>query len=829
MDKMPYYVPPYPEETHYSHTLRLAKLNGFDSFIDFANQYLTFSSKRIKNISHDSSCNLAPFFATANPNSTYSKYILDTTSYPYHAMFMNNRKRINIVNKMFLVDNRFKYYSTMDKKNICYCPDCMNEAPYYRRLHQIPVVKFCPIHNKPLYKYTGKKNHELDLPIQGEAIDYMLDEMAEIQVAKFVQELIQSNLDIPTIDFQEVILKKINEFGGVDNVIEALYDSCFMAVLGDKKNIKYLLKNNIKREKKHELELTIIMVFLFDNFTNFLNYYSSFLSECADIDINGNVLESVFLKEDYDLISDYRDDLISIKHNICGHTFVTTPYAITYGWMCPFCSKKMSDEAFQNRMVQYYENGDYELVSAASTLDDRMTIRHKECGIETHPIYLNFLFSGHVCRCKRRLNKADVQKVVESYGDFELIKYIKADEPIEIKCNQCGNTIKYNYYSKDIKFRCNVCNPVHRTNINCKGKSLVHRNSISLDQIKSGIADLVGDKYDVLDVHSRISDGKYEISLRHNECGREYNVAYRLFMEGKGRCDCEGQKAQATDSELKRYISDISGHRYICIDDTVNRESVTIKDTVTGELHKMKYWLIVQELVRPTSSNILPCETKNPNALRPQSAPMLFMEYLRTTYGHDGVFFSRDITYNASKAWIASTLNMFLQQGLVKHIGAEIYAFDDIEPEWDKIVKLFYIQQNNTRYGCTYGRSFLQEIGIEVEHPPVYTHIMSNRKGRVGSAKSSQKVQSAIRSIGPVSVRFKGAPCDITEENYKILQVADYFCGHHNQNYPPLNPKEMALITDYISNVPMEVAKSTLCYYPEEVKKTIISMLIKAS
>ena len=82
---------------------------------------------------------------------------------------------------------------------------------------------------------------------------------------------------------------------------------------------------------------------------------------------------------------------------------------------------------------------------------------------------------------------------------------------------------------------------------------------------------------------------------------------------------------------------------------------------------------------------------------------------------------------------------MFLQQGLINRIGMEIYTFPNIEPDWNKIVKLFYIGQNGIRHGCTYGKSFLAELGISVKYPAKRLHILSNRETRLTSIKSNGK------------------------------------------------------------------------------------------
>ena len=346
-----------------------------------------------------------------------------------------------------------------------------------------------------------------------------------------------------------------------------------------------------------------------------------------------------------------------------------------------------------------------------------------------------------------------------------------------------------------------------------------------INHARNMVYNLVGDEYSVLDFEKANNSGKYNVKVRHADCGEEYWTSFRGFLNGS-RCQCEGLAVQASSVELKRYIHDLSCGEYICVDDEItDRDHVHIQNTGNGEVKDLPYKMILQELKRITPSGILPCGNVNRNAVRPRSAPMLFMDYLRKTYGDDGVFFPRDFNYDASKAWISSTLNMMISQGLIKHIGWEIYTFADVEPDWEQITKLFYIQQNGIRHGCTYGRSFLQDLGIPVKHPPVRVHIMSNRDGRMTSMKN-KKVSSiaTIRIMGTVSLRFKKAPCEITEENYRILQVADYLGSHHNQNYPWLTDEEMGILAQYVKSVPAKVLQETLEYYSENVRDKVYSM-----
>lgn len=80
-------------------------------------------------------------------------------------------------------------------------------------------------------------------------------------------------------------------------------------------------------------------------------------------------------------------------------------------------------------------------------------------------------------------------------------------------------------------------------------------------------------------------------------------------------------------------------------------------------------------------------------------------------------------------------------------------------------------------------------------------HILSNRETRITSVKSEGK--QSVRRMGDISLNVKPVPCCITDENYKILQVADYMGGYNNQNYPVLNDNEIKIMADYIAVAPL--------------------------
>ena len=63
----------------------------------------------------------------------------------------------------------------MDKSDLCYCPECMREGQYFRRIHQIPYVNVCPIHGVPLYVCKNPQYHEFNDNLIGEPIEELFE------------------------------------------------------------------------------------------------------------------------------------------------------------------------------------------------------------------------------------------------------------------------------------------------------------------------------------------------------------------------------------------------------------------------------------------------------------------------------------------------------------------------------------------------------------------------------------------------------------------------------------------------------------------------------
>ena len=834
MDKMPFYEPPYPEETHYSHVLRLAKLNGFGRFLTFAEHYLTFNGVSRGADMRDSVMNLAPFFASADIQTPYSDYILNTTAYAYHSIFLNEYRSRKHLNKFYRTDDKFNYIVRTDKKELCFCPECMKDGAYFRRIHQIPNVTVCPIHGTLLLVCTNTRYHEYD-ELNGNLTDLVMPFDDEYRVSAFIHGMLKSDIQMTLNDYRNIVQSKVGDYTAYDDFATEYMSSGLSALFKDQKGVFNFIKAGMRQGKIPEGEAVGVLVFLFGSFDAFNEYYQQHKDDYVANAVDEGDFYTFIENEGYSLESDFRQDIITVSHDYCGRRFITSPSMLMDGWLCPHCHRRVDDAELQHRIVDYSGHGEYTFIKPADSLSNRIMMHHIRCDSDIAPTLDDFLFRGYRCKCHNKLLLSDAERMVKEKGDFELVKFKDRNSPASIKCSVCGNVLNYADFTFVYRpITCNFCHPKKRTLSTKKISGIVEGDSSNDTEIiyrndinyaRNIIYNLVGDEYSVIDFGKINNSGKYSVKVRHAECGEEYWTSYQGFLHGS-RCKCEGHAVQASSEELKRYIKDLSRGEYTCVDDEItDRDHVRVQNTATGETKVLPYKMILQELKRITPSNILPCNDVNRNAIRPRSAPMLFMEHLRNAYGDDGVFFSRDLAYDAPKVWIASTLNMFLKQGLIQHIGTEIYALADVNPDWNEIARLFYIGQNSIRYGCTYGRSFLQDLGISMKHPPVHPHIMSNRKGRMGSAKEPSCGRKVlIRQIGPVTIRLKEAPCEITEDNYRVLQVADYLNSHHNQNYPYLDEEEMVVMSAHLKESPAGAFYDVIKLYPESVQWKMISM-----
>ena len=208
--------------------------------------------------------------------------------------------------------------------------------------------------------------------------------------------------------------------------------------------------------------------------------------------------------DEYIVLSDYikSKEKLLIKHNKygCGHEYRVAPYAFLRGNRCPVCSE-----------IKRIEN------------------TKKACS-KTHEQFVNEIFN----------------LVGNEYNILSM--YINAKTKILMRHNKC----KHEWHVDPYSFlsggkRCPKCQ---------------HRSyKKTTEEFKKEIQELVGNEYEVL---SEYVTNLYKISMIHNKCGNNYEVAPALFLHGN-RCPicskiATGDKLRKTHDlfleEVKNLVND---------------------------------------------------------------------------------------------------------------------------------------------------------------------------------------------------------------------------------------------------------------------------------
>ena len=94
------------------------------------------------------------------------------------------------------------------------------------------------------------------------------------------------------------------------------------------------------------------------------------------------ILEDKYGQE-YKIVSEYKryDEYIDVFHEKCGQIFKTKPSYMNKGRRCTICfmnHKKTTEEV--KELVREATNGEYEMISEYKGIDEKVEIRHIECG-----------------------------------------------------------------------------------------------------------------------------------------------------------------------------------------------------------------------------------------------------------------------------------------------------------------------------------------------------------------------------------------------------------------------------------------------------------------
>lgn len=461
MDIIPVVLQPQLNEFLYSYLLRLAKANGFEDFNSFASCFLYETNHK-----HSEAYSMKYFINLEESlhmdHEVFYNLIKNHSIYLCSSMFLSPQQQTELLNvnfRKYRKDSKlWKEYTFTEIKELIFCPKCQKEEIkkngffYYHKEHQFVNVKVCTKHKCVLHKCTCEFGHEFDENFKSEPFVIDTDFEAEFIYAMFVESLIEAELDTNIDEINFIITNKLKDlkftFSDFNEHIKCsklstLYSFPEKFDFADQ-TISFKRNNTINIKK----DILVILMELFDSISNI-----PFVKK----EPSKEWLEMIH-KDGYELVSPFRENILTLRHATCGTNYITTADSFTKGWQCPTCDLQKSDEKIIGRLVRFVGNQKYEFIDEFKKWNKSVYIRHISCGNEYKVLLRVFFNRGARCCCEEPESLEEIRDYVEKNGDFKLLEYNYKSRICTIRCNYCGQIfeIKFNKFWNDKQ--CIYCN-----------------------------------------------------------------------------------------------------------------------------------------------------------------------------------------------------------------------------------------------------------------------------------------------------------------------------------------------------------------------------------
>ena len=269
-----------------------------------------------------------------------------------------------------------------------------------------------------------------------------------------------------------------------------------------------------------------------------------------------------YLKEDlngnFSAVTGYitNKDPVVLTPHCCKKNFTITPAFFKKNPKCPYCNKRERTNWTVSSIKEYLGNDSRNLELLSENYKNvhiPLLFRHS-CG-KTFESPLNLVINGRKCECEtigfsKQYSFEEVKSHIENDGRFELLScvYINTHEPLSIKCNVCNHKFEMTHNRITVgKQGCPECGKL--------SSSIKRRKDIEIlkDEINlygNGNYTLITEDY---------LNNKKPIVIKHNECGRNFEVSAVDFLSKGVRCNhCYNENFMSYNStrileKLKKY------------------------------------------------------------------------------------------------------------------------------------------------------------------------------------------------------------------------------------------------------------------------------------
>ena len=594
------------DELFFSYVLRTASANAYIRS-QFMRDFVDESKKHYFRLSYGMNNRILKFAESIGANP--AELFLKTTLYPLISMMVSKQKQIHIIN--YVLRDSHKYASIItpiqsEIKELYICPCCVEEErnaygfSWYHRAHNFPGIIACHKHRVPLKKYTGSCKDVMNMDMNCFETISCKNVEIEADIAAFCYSLLYSGFDYDCSIITKEIIRRLNK--------EGLYKhfQIMMPDVFDRLYSKRDLENRL-RSKGH-IDCNFLLRCMYITF-----------KKCKNIRLSKDTTEIKYLlmnSDGYDVFQPLRTNIVLMKkpNEQC---FVTTPYGFRIGWRSPYSDDVLDEQEKFVELMNRVKNKEYELISQYSSMNKKIELVHKKCGCVYKVNPKRFLEEGSDCPCLHRVNISLMN------CDSDLIKQnisVAATNKkgiISVTCGNCNSTFNIGYRAWKIRQYCRNCiNQDPRKYYESQQSILIYgTTSPSNETVKTGLIvygpnvfehqvyQLAGHEYKLVEPFFR--NNTDEIEILHTVCGRIKKYTAARFLNGE-RCPC---RLKLVGEEFVGFVSKYSEEVYSVT--KINNQRYIIENNLTHEKKIMSKRRILQELLRPSHSELLPLEKKN--------------------------------------------------------------------------------------------------------------------------------------------------------------------------------------------------------------------------
>lgn len=624
MNRIPTMISYEKDELTYSWLYRIAIKNKLKNVKELLNYYVyTYSAHKLQyDLKHIERLSEALCIDTSELLGIY----LQTSTYPFDSLFLTSFQQTNYLNSVFrnLHSNKgigFQNHTNINE-HLYFCPVCKKEEIkqngyfFFHRTHQLPGVKVCTKHNCILHQYTGRKGREFD--INEPSVELTLKDKIDIELryASFVNELLETCPDSNLDEINEIILNKLKSLDmSIDELPQYLEKQNLIKMITKFNYINFTRKSFRSKNKNFINDICVILMCLFESVSNI-----PFKKKEETIKF-----KQMIHKENYELISSYRDSIICLKHCDCNSTFICTGKAFEQGWRCPVCDLSYDIKTIIKRLITSIDDGSYEMIDEFKGLSTNIRFIHHKCGAEMITKPRELIYEGKRCNCSKTYTFEYVKKMVEIKKNYKLLDFNKNNNEIKVQNTYCNHSfsVQFNEFLEDR--RCCICHP-EPFNTRERFEKIMYK--------------LVGDEYKL------IGDFKYgnnhKIKILHKKCNQITVMKAASFIIGHR---CKHCSKEIHPDKCAEFVNRASNGRYEFISQRKEKDVMLIrlKDNITHtefEIHKL---LALQELSRPSLSPVLSLTEKNKYLPPPSYKKDEVYYYIFSNYSKDELIHAKDI------------------------------------------------------------------------------------------------------------------------------------------------------------------------------------------